>query len=94
MQLVGVQSFVHGSATVHLQGLLEDTGRVEMSLQSKKLGRFWWIIGDEEFGPCGPYDTRREAEEDCIGMTEFYHNESKPGFVSCDSRRSITNKEN
>ena len=40
-----------------------------MRLTTKRLGSGWWIVGDEDFGPYGPYETRKEAEEDRIGVT-------------------------
>ena len=53
-----------------------------MKLAAKRLGRYWWIVGDEEDGPCGPYDTRAEAEEGMKGLRRFARHEDD---VSIDS---------
>jgi hypothetical protein len=39
-----------------------------MKLATMKLGKRWWIVGDEVDGPWGPYTTRSEAEEDRRGV--------------------------
>jgi len=40
-----------------------------MRLVVKKFGDgFWWILGDEEYGPYGPYNTKAEAEDDKRGI--------------------------
>lgn len=39
-----------------------------MQLETRKLGEYWWITGDDE-GPFGPYNTKREADEDRRGLT-------------------------
>lgn len=31
-------------------------------------GTTWWILGDEDFGPYGPYKTRKEANSDRRGL--------------------------
>jgi len=38
----------------------------------KRLGKYWWILGDEDAGPMGPYDTKAEAEDDRKGVKRFY----------------------
>jgi len=40
-----------------------------MRLKTRRLGSAWWIVGDDEDGPYGPYATRKEAEEDRRGIT-------------------------
>lgn len=45
-----------------------------MKLKTKRLGKFWWIVGDEEVGPYGPYKNRSEAEEDRKGLLNTYRN--------------------
>ena len=52
-----------------------------MKLRTARLGRYWWIVGDEEDGPYGPYDTRAEAEDDRKGIRRF---ERFPDDVSVD----------
>ena len=52
-----------------------------MRLRTAKLGKFYWIIGDEEFGPYGPYDTKCEAEEDRIGVMRTERLMKNPNFT-------------
>lgn len=41
-----------------------------MKLKIEKREDGWWIVeGDED---CGPYKTKREANEDRIGLQRFY----------------------
>lgn len=47
----------------------------------KRLGKHWWIIGDEDFGPYGPYTTRSEAADDVRGIKRF----EEGSTVSVDS---------
>ncbi len=42
-----------------------------MKLEVRQLGKHWWITGDDEIGPMGPYDSRKEAEEDRRGVARF-----------------------
>jgi len=54
-------------------------------LQTKKLGKHWWIVGDEDFGPYGPYDRKSgddSADEDLRGLRRFNRHEDD---VSIDS---------
>ncbi len=37
-------------------------------LKTRRLGKYWWIVGDEEAGPYGPYNTKAEAEDDRRGL--------------------------
>ena len=53
-----------------------------MKLIVVRMGKYHWIVGDEEFGPYGPYDTKREAREDCRGLNHTMKN--------LDNRRSFT----
>ena len=41
-----------------------------MKLETRKLGAHWWITGDEEEGPYGPYDSKTEADEDRVGINQ------------------------
>lgn len=56
-----------------------------MKLRIAKLGKHWWIVGDEDFGPIGPYDRKsgeNSAAEDLRGLRRFYRHEDD---VSIDS---------
>jgi hypothetical protein len=46
-------------------------------LQVKRLGKNWWILGDDEAGLMGPYSTRTEAMESRRGVMHFYRMEAK-----------------
>lgn len=59
-----------------------------MKLTTKRLGRSWWIVGDEDAGPYGPYDVRAEAEEDRRGIARTLRNQDQPGFITCETRRA------
>jgi len=39
-----------------------------MKLRIARMGKHWWIVGDEEFGPQGPYDTKAEAASTVKGL--------------------------
>ena len=41
-------------------------------LKVKRIDKKWWIVGDMEDGPYGPYDTKVEANEDCRGVMQFF----------------------
>lgn len=52
-------------------------------LKTKKLGKYWWIVGHED-GPMGPYDTKKEADEDRIGVNRsMRHANTPPGEPGC-----------
>ena len=36
----------------------------------------WWITGADEDADCGPYATKREAEEDKPGLERFWNDDS------------------
>jgi len=57
-----------------------------MKLEVKRLGVNWWVIGLDDFGPIGPYDTCSEAEEERRGISRFLQHENEPGFVTCERR--------
>ena len=42
----------------------------KLRLTVKRFGEHWWIVGDEEFGPCGPCDGRAEANHRGVLGTE------------------------
>ena len=55
-----------------------------MKMTTKKLGRSWWIIGDADWLPCGPYDTKAEADEDRHGLQNtLEHENDRSWFTSC-----------
>ena len=47
----------------------------------------WWITNVPETEDCGPYDTRKEAESDRIGMERFFRHAGRRGFMTCDSAK-------
>lgn len=51
-----------------------------MKLESKKLGKYWWIVGDDD-GPFGPYHTKKECDEDRRGIVRTMENKDLPGYV-------------
>ena len=55
-----------------------------MKLKIKKMGKVYWIIGDDDSGPIGPYENREEAKEDLIGVENFYKYRLLPGYI-CSS---------
>ena len=46
--------------------------RSRVKLEVKQLGSHWWILGDEDAGPMGPYNSRGDAEEDRRGVLRFH----------------------
>jgi len=55
-----------------------------MTLTVKRLGACWWIIGDEDAGPMGPYDDKEEAEQDRVGMGRFRRYCDEPGYITIE----------
>ena len=54
-------------------------------LRIARLGKHWWIVGDEDYGPYGPYDRKSgddSAAEDLRGLRQFRRNTDD---VSIDS---------
>jgi len=62
-----------------------------MKLRTVKLGKKWWIVGDEEDGPYGPYDLRdrKEANEDRRGITAFFQNLDNHRFFTSDNSQKM-----
>lgn len=58
-----------------------------MTLKTRRLGKYWWIIGDEEDGPYGPYTEKKDAEKDRLGLLRTAEHEHERGFMTCESRR-------
>ena len=50
------------------------------------MGKFYWILGDDDAGPIGPYKSNSEAIEARRGLRRFYRYENEPGFVTSDKR--------
>lgn len=55
---------------------------MKVKLSSVRLGPRWWVVGDEEGGPYGPYDTKSEADEDRRGVQRTFDNWDEPGFFT------------
>lgn len=62
-------------------------------MELQKLPDGWWIT-DPDADPAvypqgyGPYATKAEAENDRRGMLRFEKYRNKPGFITCDPKRS------
>ena len=41
----------------------------------------WWILGDSDAGPIGPYDDEVQAADSRRGLERFHVRERTPGFV-------------
>lgn len=57
-----------------------------MILKTKRLGRYWWIVGDDDSGPCGPYKNRAEAEEDRKKLVRTHENFNDPSFWTTEKQ--------
>jgi hypothetical protein len=55
-----------------------------MRMKTVRFGKKWWVSGDEEFGPYGPYDSRREAEEARKGIARTFRNLHDHEFATSD----------
>lgn len=55
------------------------------ALTCVRRGAAWWIISYEE--PVGPYETKREAEDDRRGLLRFERYGEKPGFVTTEAKQ-------
>jgi len=52
------------------------------------VGIDWWIVGDDDAGPMGPYETKPEAESDKRGLTRGYRYGDEPGFTCSETQTS------
>lgn len=52
-------------------------------LSTRRMGVYWWIVGDPEFGPYGPYETKAEADEDRRGVQRTLEHLDEPDFFCC-----------
>lgn len=64
-----------------------------MKLEVHRLGPKWWITGDEEFGPYGPYPNRKEAVESKRGLLRTMKHEGEPGYFTCEEKRGLRSDE-
>ena len=55
-------------------------------LKVKKMGRHWWIVGDENHGPYGPYDFSDEADDDRRGLLRLHRHGDEPGYVTSEPK--------
>jgi len=62
---------------------------MKMRLFLKKFGGKWWIMGRDGEGPWGPYDNRKEANEDRQGIVRTMLNEDVPGYATVDRPEEI-----
>jgi hypothetical protein len=51
-------------------------------MHTVQVGKTWVIWNGNE--PYGPYETRKEAESDRIGMEKFLRHQDKPGFFTSE----------
>jgi len=56
-------------------------------LRPKKMGKHWWVIGDDDDGPYGPYPTRKEASESAAAVMEFFKNEDRQSFFTIEPKK-------
>lgn len=63
-----------------------------MRLKTEKFGKSWWIVGDGDFGPYGPYKTKSEAEDDRIGLIRTWRRRDEPDMITTDRRSSKTKR--
>jgi len=55
-----------------------------MRYKTKKLGKYYWITGDGEYGPYGPYVTKKEADADRIGLNKTERNKNDHEYFCSD----------
>ena len=48
------------------------------------MGKKWWIVGDEDFGPYGPYDVKANADDDRRGIQRTLRHSEEPDFMTTD----------
>lgn len=51
----------------------------------------WWIVGLRDIEPCGPYDTKAEAEDTRRRLERFDKFENRPGYVTCETATTNRN---
>ena len=69
----------------------DEHGKV-WKLKTAKLGKLWWVTGDEDDGPFGPYFTRALAEESRRNIIQFYRHENEREFFTADPLPEETKK--
>ena len=65
----------------------------KLNLKVKKLGKHWWIIGDEEDGPYGPYSSKIEAYEDRKGILLSLENEDNRAYWTTEKKNTKKEKQ-
>lgn len=50
----------------------------------------WWVEGVPECEPCGPYETKAEAESDRRGMKRFLRYGDQREFMTSERERPAT----
>jgi hypothetical protein len=50
----------------------------------------WWITGVTESEDCGPYSSKKEAEEDRVGLARTEKNMDKRPFWTCEKSEPLT----
>ncbi len=55
-----------------------------MRLKTKRLGDNWWIVGDEDYGPYGPYDVKEDADSDRLGVQRTLQNWNDSKFCTTE----------
>lgn len=57
-------------------------------MKTIKKGDYWWVVDlPEGFEDCGPYNTKKEAEEDRKGMARCLESLDKRSFWTGDRRK-------
>lgn len=59
-------------------------------MKTKKKSDGWWITGVPESEDCGPYDTKKEAEEDRVGLARTEKNMDRRAFWTCEKNEPLT----
>jgi hypothetical protein len=57
-------------------------------LRCKKLGKYWWVLGDEDAGPMGPYNSRQEAKDETAGLPSTYKWMAKVGIIKLKPKKN------
>ncbi len=55
-------------------------------LKVKRMGLCWWIVGDEEYGPYGPHNTKEEADDNKRGLMRLHRHGDEPGYVTSEPK--------
>ena len=55
--------------------------KLAAEMKTVRRGGAWWVDGCHE--PMGPYNTKREADEDRIGVQKYLRHGHRRDFVTC-----------